>query len=182
MDAGVPPPLPPQLLPWPEPKGLGGWLVLPLLALFLSPVVTIGYFIAGLGGNAAAVGSVGSALWASRTDLAALWEMAQALGPDGAASLTLAFALIAVGFGVGIIAPILLLVMMFKHSRLVPRGMMVFYAANLALAILVIALERTGLLDPDPASARDVARAAIAAAIWIPCFAISRRVKNTFVV
>ena len=181
LPAVLPPPLPPQSLPWPQARGLGGWLVLPMIALFLSPVVTIGYFIAGLGGDASALGKVGSLLWASRSDPAALWDMAQALGPDGAGSLALAAALIALGSGVGIAAPIVLLVLMFRHSRFAPMGMIMFFAANLLLAILVIGLERGGLLDPDPTSAHDVVRAAIGAAIWIPYFTVSRRVKNTFV-
>lgn len=90
-----------------------------------------------------------------------------------------------VGQTVFIIAAIVLLVLFFKKHMSFPKWMIVYLAATvlfvsagyMGVQFLPAAVEETA----GDEALQDVVRSAIAAAIWIPYFLRSVRVRNTFV-
>jgi len=150
-------------------NGIGGWLVLVIIGMIVTPIRT-GYFLFSTylplftDGILAAITTPGTkvyhALWAPLL----IFEIVGNLGIITLSVLTLWH--------------------LFRKSRLTPRlgiawlswslffVVVDFFAANL---IPVIAAQN------DPDSAREVTRTVIAAAIWIPYFLVSKRVKATFV-
>jgi hypothetical protein len=150
------------------PRGIGGWLILPLLGLLFTLVRMLAEMR-----EFAWVLKPGA--WAALTTPGAeayhpLW------GP------TIIFELItAVGFlGFTLVT----LVLFLRKSRRVPRLMMIWWALTVAIQgidmILIAqipALKATG----DARAATDLMRSVIGSVIWIPYFYNSRRVKNTFV-
>jgi hypothetical protein len=83
---------------------------------------------------------------------------------------------IAVGF-------IVAAVQLFRHKRMFPRLFSALLIASLIGTLADIAIA-VGVFDIplEPSDFRDVARALIGVAIWVPYMEISKRVKNTFVV
>jgi hypothetical protein len=153
------------------PSGLGGWLVLPIIGLFLTLVFAV--------------------IWMSRDALPTLQgDIWPQIPTSGRSTITFeVFANL-----VFIVVPIVLLVLLFLKRRLLPRLIVGFYAF-IFLAVLAdsIAIFLIGpQLIPDAglreeagwsgsAIAGDIVRAVIMCAIWIPYFLFSKRVKNTFV-
>ncbi|MBB6609557.1 DUF3857 domain-containing protein [Pontibacter sp. Tf4] len=78
---------------------------------------------------------------------------------------------------------LLLIYLFFQRRSSVPRLMVIFYAANFAFIVLDYALiSLMGLGTGTGAdTAKEIAQAFIAAAIWVPYFNLSHRVKATFV-
>jgi hypothetical protein len=150
------------------PRGIGGWLVLPLLGLALTPIV-IG------------VSLVTDYLpifrdeWAVITDEAyeayhPLWGPLVVYEVMGSVAIAL--------------ASWLALVLAFRHDRRFPKLAIAIYAANLVYLALdtAVAAQISALAtSDDPTTVRELGRAFVAAAIWIPYFLRSRRVRNTFV-
>jgi hypothetical protein len=78
---------------------------------------------------------------------------------------------------------IVLLVLFFQKHYRFPRMMIVYLAANLAFVgidFFVADSIPAVAAEPDPESTREFIRTIISAAIWIPYFLRSVRVKNTF--
>jgi hypothetical protein len=152
------------------PKGIGGFLVLPILGLLLS----------GFLGLASLISLITPDTWSMVTLLVQGHLQDELVG----------FVVVSVFEVVSIIALLFLnawcLVAIFNERRNVPTLMAVFYGGSLALALIdLLALSQ---MPPDVVTKadqfdamRDFMRAVVAAAIWIPYFLVSKRVKNTFV-
>jgi hypothetical protein len=159
----------------PQPKGIGGWLVLPMLALFATAM---------------------RGLITLRQDIFPLLQdwVDGYLPPPGAhymwAPLWILETVIVVAV---LIASVALLILMFKKSRVFPKAMIWFYALSAAVVVLIdlIILGFADGLLPDAAVRQEVGFSAsvlfadmvtsvLPAAIWIPYFLLSERVKNTF--
>ena len=147
------------------PSGIGGWLLLPLLGLALSPLRVM----------ADSVTTFGPLF---ENDMAG-WNNLFAGGPAVAALVVFeVLANLAL-----IIYPWVVLTYFLRKKRVVPRLMIVWFIA--IPAIFLIDATALHFAAPDVSdwgsSTRDIVRGVVAAAIWIPYFLLSVRVRNTFV-
>jgi len=152
----------------PEPKGLGGWLILIAIGLGVT-MLRLVWFVVGM-----LVPIFTSGQWANLTtpgtaDYHALWAPLLIFELCG----NLLFVLMA---GT-------LLVLFFRKSRLFPKVFIAYSLLNLAfvtgdyfLSDLIPAVAAAN----DADAVKEVARAVVGAAIWIPYMLVSKRVKNTF--
>lgn len=152
-----------------EPKGIGGWLVLVQIGLFLTIFTlilsVIHFFFTTLGGE----------VWDTLTSPDSnvydpLWKP------------TLIFEL--AGNVVFLFFAAFLVVLMYRKKASFPRWMILFYAANTLFHIVdYVLLTNIPLLaefgeDPDVQS---IGRSMVLLLVWIPYFIRSRRVRNTFI-
>lgn len=158
-----------------EPCGIGGWLILPVIGLVVSIGVSAHYLVTQL------LPLFEPDTWSTLNHpdspvyhpLWSTWVVGEAV------------------FHVGLIGfCAALLYMMFTRRRRLPGMMMGFYAAVLAFAVGDCVVGNTVLsalpeAQQDPAVYQEminaIVRSMVAAAIWIPYFRRSVRVKNTFV-
>jgi Protein of unknown function (DUF2569) len=150
-------------------KGIGGWLILPLLGLILSPLIKIYMIYEGLWPI------FSPDYWEDLTSPSSelyhpLWS--RLLIFEVAGNLTI--------FLLGLAA----LVSFLKKSRKAPR----FVIMWLLLSLVFVAADTYfrgnipgAVQEYDNILSSDLLRAGIPAAIWIPYFLISKRVKATFV-
>jgi hypothetical protein len=159
------------------PHGLGGWLIIPIIGLFLTIIWNANYLIQTL------IPLYRSSAWAALTTPGTpeyhwLWQPLILFETFGAVAMA--------------ITPIALLIMIFRKRRAARRYVIAFYAfycvvgiADAAACLLVMVdwLRTLGLADTADAvssdSLRTLSAAFALAAIWIPYFVRSRRVKNT---
>lgn len=148
-----------------ELKGIGGWLILPVLGLCLSPFLQ---------------------LWV-------LWDDLSSLGGLEHLQLQRSAFLIfetAVLLSLYVAAPIYLITQLLQKKARFPRLYQLLLAANLGWAILHPALAfvlfrensfsgAAEFYDSEPM--RAIVRGAVFAAIWIPYMSVSVRVRNTFI-
>jgi hypothetical protein len=142
----------------PEPKGIAGWLILPVIITLLSPLMTA------------------YAAFAAFQDIVVLLNawLSTALA---------AFIVVRCLYNFGlVIAWIFAAVLLFKHKRLYPR----FFVALLAIMLIgkVLDLAVTAMafdIKVDSSDVRSTLWFAIGLAIWGPYMYKSERVKNTFV-
>jgi Protein of unknown function (DUF2569) len=147
------------------PKGIGGWLILPIIGLSGTIILTLVNF------------------WGVITQ----WEGIQLIlqgGTDKLASLRFPLGLSMV-MGITIIAlAVLCLYRIFTYSPSVPKLMTFFYiwlgAATLGDVIADKMISSIANTPEDPSNLTSLLRVAIAAAIWIPYFRMSKRAANTF--
>jgi hypothetical protein len=160
--AATPPPAPAAAA---EPVGLAGWLVLPIIGLFVTPARGVFHL-------------------ASYREFIGAGELL----PDGL------MAFIALEF-IGnvvllLVLPIFLIVLLFRKSRDFPRWYTIWAGGGLAFIVLdmiatqvlfgdILAAAGQHLLDAE--SMQELLRSIVTAGIWIPYMQISRRVANTFV-
>jgi hypothetical protein len=142
-----------------EPKGIAGWLILPALGTFLSPL-------------AAAYGALEILSGLGNTSISAL--------PPGVVPFVVAEVIFNLGLMAGWIVAI---VKMLKHKRSYPRlyVSLLLVTAVGSLGDLAIA---AGLLDSQlgPEQVKPLIRTTISLVIWGPYMFKSKRVRNTFVV
>lgn len=152
----------------PDPKGsegiqIGGWLVLPAIGLVLTPFVLL------------------FQIFGENYFHKDIWKGFHEAGYENADALNLYLGL---EFSYNIllfIYTILLILLFFKKRSNVPMLMVYFYGTNLAMIVFgSFVLNQSGI--DDPSFIQDLFRSALSAAIWIPYFLVSQRVKNTFVV
>lgn len=157
-----------------EPKGLAGWLLLPILGLFVSIFVAFRLFKDG------SLILFEPEIWVAFITPGTLfyhsiWVPVIVFG-----------ALIQVSM---ITVSIAALVAIFKKKRFVPRLMIGLYLLGIILAAVDIILGVFFLPALVPELYKQVESesfvkaigSAVGAAIWIPYFLKSRRVKNTFI-
>lgn len=150
------------------PQGIGGWLILPLIGL----VGTLGFTIYNLFGLFTEIPP------------AQLIDFLMSDEPSFAPLRNAIWASLAGGIAV-IVTAISALILMLTRKRGLPAAMYIHYIVLLAAA--AAEYYAAGILEDhgDPSLKQDaikgLGRAAVAALIWIPYFAKSVRVKNTFI-
>jgi hypothetical protein len=147
------------------PEGIGGWLVLPIIGMFLTPVqalLQLGQY-SGLGDNFQFL----------------------TFGQKAFVSLE-----IIGNVAIALIFPIVLLILLFNKRRAFPRLYVVWAVANLVFILgdLLAAkilfgelFEASGTQLIDGETMQAIFRAIVLMAIWVPYMLNSRRVRNTFV-
>lgn len=137
-----------------EPKGIGGWLILPVIGTVLSPFVM------------------------------AYWTFQSVTALDESLSTgLLAFIVIESVFNFGLmIAWIVAAVQLFRYKRMYPRLFVALLAITLVGTLLDVAVAAAIFdISVDANDAKGLARSAIGLAIWGPYMFKSKRVENTFV-
>ena len=160
--------LPPVLINESDPQisGLGGWLILPAIGLFIRPVIAFCFLV----GHASVYAPE---TWHTLTD------------PSGAAYNSLWAPLLIYElftFMTVIVFAILLLLLMFQRRRTFPMlyiAFLLFVAINATIdhimaQFIPAAASKTGAVDPT------VTQNFIVCLIWIPYMLKSKRVKSTF--
>lgn len=152
-----------------EPKGLGGWLILVGIGLFLTPFI----IMASLLMDYLPIFTEG------------YWEVmttpgSEAYHPLWAPVITVEI----IGNIFFILFGIVLVILFFTKSHRFPKFAIVFYASNLLFIVFdllwasgIPAVSALGYYD----SFKDMVQALAKCAIWIPYMLVSKRVKNTFV-
>lgn len=151
-----------------EPRGIGGWLLLPLLGLVLTPIGMANSFV-----NVARIGFAPGA-WDAMTPGSEAYDPLQA----PLLAFGMAFTLL------GVVASPLLLWLFLKRHRYVPRLMVASLAALVfGRAFDFLLASRIPAFRPAmPALvATYVVLPGLLATVWIAYFLRSSRVKNTFV-
>jgi hypothetical protein len=149
------------------PAGIGGWLIVPVFALFVIPVrmttlMAIDY-----------LPLFERAIWANlTTPSSALYHPLWA--PAIFFELCSAFALVAFDLW--------LLVLLFKRSPLFPKAFVAFALVNLLLTLSdsVLLLQIPTVAAKGFPGAREIGGALAFAALWVPYMLVSKRVRNTF--
>jgi hypothetical protein len=167
-DAGKKPKGSPSAVP-DGPRGIGGWLILPLLGLILTPI---------------------------RVGFSSVRDLAPALKPGTWAALTTPGAAAyhplwapvlvfeCVVNGLLIVCSLVLLWLFLRKSHRVPLLMVAWLVAIVAVQVvdlLLVGQIPAAAAAPDAQGIRDLVRLVLSALIWIPYFLRSKRVKNTFV-
>jgi Protein of unknown function (DUF2569) len=138
-----------------EPKGIGGWLILPVIITLLSPFMTA----------YAAVQDVAVLLNASLSTALAVFIVVEFLYNFGLMS-----------------AWIFAAVLLFRHKRFYPRLFVALLVITLVGTVLDLAVAATAFdVTIDSSDIRSAGRSAILLSIWGPYMHKSVRVKNTFV-
>lgn len=141
----------------PRLEGIGGWLVLPIAHILLNALVMAINVIDGF-----RIGYGGGDVAARDLMLGITWFELSLLAYSG-----------------------FCLAMLFLKRRQTPYLMIGFYALLLVMVVAEFFLATHQLpnmtLNEKSEPLKAVVRTAIAAAVWIPYFLVSKRVKNTFV-
>jgi len=153
-----------------EPKGIGGWLVLPTLGLLISPLRFGFQFYSSM--LPVLVPSAWNALTNSSSPAYhPLW------GPLIVFEVVSSLALF--------IFTLRLLWLFFKKSNRVPELFVMWFVLSVALQVVDILfaaqIPAVAVQQTDFESVKDLISSLFAAAIWIPYFKRSKRVKNTFI-
>jgi hypothetical protein len=149
-----------------QPKGIGGWLILPALGLIITPIRMVFQFTHDL------LPVLNPETWAALTT-----PGTNAYHPLWAPLISFEVIANIAMFGF----TIWLLILFFKKSKRVPK---LFVAWLLLLAAVQILDQLLGNQIPlvasqhDPESLKDLARSIVGVAIWVPYFLKSKRVKN----
>lgn len=151
-----------------EPSGLGGWLILPMLGLMFTPL------------------RIGVALVVTFLPIftEGYWEILTTPGSEAYHALWAPLIIFEIiGNLFFLLGSIVLLVLFFKKHCRFPKLMIIYLLLNVAyvggdyfLSGLIPAVAE----EEDPESIKELVRAVVAAAVWIPYFIKSERVKNTF--
>lgn len=148
------------------PSGLGGWLILPAIGLVLTPFRMGFQFF---------------------TDLrpvfdADVWRQLNDASRAGHQPMLPTVIIAEMVANVAVFAFTLVLIwFFFRKSRRAPRLFIIWLILLAVVQVVDTALISSLGLRVDGESMRDVVRSLVAAAIWIPYFLVSKRVKNTFV-
>ncbi len=147
---------------------IGGWMILPAIGLVLTPFILL-YQIATTG------------FFSSE-----IWTVFKEAGYKNANLLTIYTGIEFIYNIVFLVFTILLLILFFTKRTSFPKLIVIFYASNVVVPIIDHLLINSALphelITPgeDASFYGEVTKSIIGAAIWIPYFLISERVKNTF--
>lgn len=149
------------------PEGLGGWLILPMIGLFLSPLMAL----ASAGGNLLPLFHDRAYAVLTTPGLPNYDGWWAPYIPGMCVIILLQF-----------VGSISLLVLVFKRSRWFPRGMIAFYVLMLlATGWDMAIMMHLNLPGADQGSAiTGFGRSVVVSLVWIPYFLSSKRVSNTF--
>ena len=156
------------------PVGLGGWLILPIIGLFITPLFV----------GATVVNNV---LPSFKPEV---WSVLTTPGTEAYHPLWAPLIIFeTIANVILIIGAIVLLVLLFQKKKIFPKLMIGLYLFN----VLVVGVDFLALASfitetfPEIAkevtadATRNLTSGVVAAAIWVPYFFVSERVKNTFV-
>jgi hypothetical protein len=151
------------------PKGIGGWLLLPVIGLFVFPI---------------------RCLISLATDYVPIFQTGAwaVLTTPGSARYHALWAPVLVGeiaFNVAFLAlDLWLLVLLFTKSWRFPKVFIWFAGLNLGFIVLdaVVGNQIPAVAQASgDGSAKEIGRAFVLVAVWVPYMLKSKRVKNTFV-
>jgi hypothetical protein len=151
------------------PRGIGGWLILPLLGLIFTPIRMVTQMVRDF------FPVLEPETWKALTTPgreAYHWLWAPTIVFELVTNLGL------IGF------TLVVLVLFVRTSRRVPKLMIALMLANIGIQggdYVLVGLIPALASQPDTHSTRDLVRAVLSGAIWIPYFLVSKRVRNTFV-
>jgi len=156
------------------PTGIGGWMILPLIGLFLTPLFAARALLVDV------VPMFESDVWRALTVPGGAGYH-PAWAPVGYVSLAANVLLVA--------GSITLIYFMFRKLALFPKGMVVFYlfifiisVAEFLVMQFVMAEAFPGMMNEVQGElTRGLIRSLVGIVIWVPYFMTSQRVKNTFV-
>jgi hypothetical protein len=153
----------------PAPLPIGGWLVLPVIGLFLSPLVIVAQVSKSLLSvyrepTWSLLTKPGSALYDP------MWRPLLVFNLSG---------------NVGLVAfDVVLLVMLFSRKRSFPSALIIMLLARLLFIIAdhVLTLQIPAVAaNESERFMKQVVQSVVICAIWVPYFLISKRVRRTFV-
>jgi hypothetical protein len=151
------------------PRGIGGWLVLPAIGLTISPFFQL-------------FGLLTDVLPAFEKPT---WEALTIPGGELYHPSTAALLSFEVAANICLIVFSVYLIYLFWNKSRQTPDLMVMWIAATALVIAIDTLWSMQIPfiadNMDPSFFKDMIRSLVAAAIWIPYFMFSKRVKNTFV-
>ena len=136
------------------PKGIGGWLIIPAIGLILGPIKAVVLLFMGIN----MIQSVAPELLSD----VRLW-----------ASGVIDVAIISAAIGIA--------VLFFQERRIAVRAIIGLMAASIFANLVQVFLNAAMFEKVDVDTIKPVVHACVFAAIWIPYFIKSKRVKNTFV-
>ena len=151
-----------------EPSGLGGWLILPMLGLIFLPF------------------KLGALLVTTYMPIFSegYWDILT--NPESEAYHAMWAPLLTyeiIGNLIFLLASVILLVLCFQKHHSFPKLMIIYFATNLVFVgidFFAADLIPAVAAEPDPESTKELIRTLVGAAIWIPYFKNSVRVRNTF--
>lgn len=153
------------------PKGIGGWLILPIIGLFASPVK---YFFSFINDFYPYLNKEA-------------WDQIDAIPYDVDPLFFKGFIIYElVGNTIfALIFPIVLLFYLFSKSSLFPKLMIFCFISNFLLLILdeatIYFLLPELYSSYETTNLKEIIRGFLGMCIWVPYFIVSKRVKNTFV-
>lgn len=160
---------PPRPLPaGPAPVGLGGWLVLPIIGLVITPITALLQVVPAMD-----------------VFTAPLWQQLTTPGSEAYHALWAPLLLVDLCYSLALVVlPPFVLVLMIRRRRLAPLAYITLLAGSLVAhaSILVVMVSMSGEQPlVAPGDWGQLAGSVLGAAIWIPYFLVSHRVRATFV-
>ena len=147
----APPPPPPEAV---GPQGIAGWLILPAIGLTLVPVATALLLVMAISN----------------------YEFVEAMGWGTIFNIEVVVNVALIAF------TIYVAVLFFNKKRETPRMYITLILAGLGANFFFLVLGLAmGLEDYAAEVGIQIVRSGVAAAIWIPYFNVSKRVKATFI-
>ncbi|MET0209073.1 MAG: DUF2569 domain-containing protein [Burkholderiaceae bacterium] len=149
-------------------EGIGGWLLLPALGIVISPIrVTIEMFSSMLP-------VLKPGVWQALTDPAS--DAYHPLLPPLIQFEAIANVLL-------VVLAVVTAICFFARKRSTPRVFIVFLLLSLAVQVVdwAWAAQLPAKFQADETGSwKEMAKAAVACAVWVPYFLMSKRVENTF--
>lgn len=150
-------------------KGIGGWLILVVIGLLISPI-RIGHFLV-------------TTHWPIFRD--GVWPVLTTPGTEGYHALWAPLIAFEIVGNLGSIALALVtlwfLVRKSRRTPILAISWLMWTTAFVVVDFFAADLIPAVAAQPDPDSIKELMRSLIGAAIWIPYFLVSKRVKATFV-
>ena len=143
-----------------SPRRIGGWLIIPAIGLIVSPFMNLAVIRENFDGFQSSVLDDVVAVYPGFHDLFVF---------DTAVGL-ITFGLL-----------IYIAIVFFLRRAYVPRLIISYFCFHLIAAVVSAAWYASIFGELDPLITQELARAAVSAALWIPYFLVSKRVKETFV-
>ncbi|NHF58667.1 DUF3857 domain-containing protein [Flavobacteriaceae bacterium TP-CH-4] len=151
-----------------EEKPIGGWLILPALGLILTPIVVLVQIITEdpLNHNT--------------------WLSLYRADTESPIALVLLYGVEQLYNYLFLMFSVLLIILFFQKRSSIPTLMIIFYGTSLVVPIVDLFLTKllaSNLLSDSDGQAlyADIGKRFVGAAIWIPYFLTSQRVKETFI-